>query len=231
MSETAAAPMLDLWPYDAIVIGASAGGIEVLSGLLPALPAQFPSAVLIVQHVRATPRTRGLHDLFAQRCAMRVCEAVDKQPIEAGTVYFAPPDYHLLVEADRSCSLSVDDPVQYSRPSIDVLFESAALVYRSRMLGILLTGASSDGAAGMAAIRLVGGATWAQLPSTARADTMPLSAISRGVVDEVLSPQHMTARLVHLRAKADAIDNNAAPQIEPRAQAIDKSTEASQRHE
>lgn len=231
MTETANTSMSSRWPYDAVVIGASAGGIELLSGLLPSLPATFPSAVLIVQHIRANARARGLHELFVPRCAMRVCEAVDKQPIESGTVYFAPADYHLLVETDRTCSLSVDDPVQFSRPSIDVLFESAAWTYRSNLLGVLLSGASDDGAAGMAAIRLAGGATWAQLPSTARAVTMPLSAISRGVVDEVLTPEHMTSRLAQLRARPDANHNDAAPQIDLRAQAQESPTGASQRHE
>ncbi|CAM2141318.1 two-component system, chemotaxis family, protein-glutamate methylesterase/glutaminase [Pararobbsia alpina] len=217
------------WPFDAVVIGASAGGVELLGALLPRLPAAFPSAVLIVQHLRAS--TRALYELYAPRCAIRVCEAADKQPIEAGTVYFAPPDYHLLVEADMTCALSVDDPVQYSRPSIDVLFESAAWAYRSRVLGILLTGASDDGAAGMTAIRNAGGATWAQLPSTARSVTMPLSAISRGVVDEVLTPDDIAHRLAHLCATPDLTDNNIPPHPDARAGTTEQSKGASHRHE
>jgi two-component system chemotaxis response regulator CheB len=182
------------WMFDAVVIGASSGGIELLGILLPQLPAAFPAAVLVVQHIRAD--TRGLlHELYSPRCAIALCEAADKQPIEPGTVYFAPPDYHLLVEADHTCALSVDDPVRYSRPSIDVLFESAAWAYRGRLLGILLTGANDDGSAGMAAIREAGGTTWAQMPSTARAPAMPRSAIERGVVDEVLTPDAIGARL------------------------------------
>ncbi|HTJ91664.1 MAG TPA: chemotaxis protein CheB [Pararobbsia sp.] len=229
MSDNATVPTHLEWPYDAVVIGASSGGIELLGLLLPSLPAGFPSAVLIVQHVRASPRP--LSDLYAPRCAVPVCEAADKQPIVAGTVYLAPADYHLLVESDRTCALSVDDPVQHSRPSIDVLFETAALTYRSRVLGILLSGASSDGASGMAAIHEAGGTTWAQLPSTARAATMPMSAISRGVVDEVLAPDDIVRRLAQCHAVNDLSDNNAAPHVSARAEAIEKSTGADHRHE
>jgi two-component system chemotaxis response regulator CheB len=182
------------WAFDAVVIGASSGGIELLGTLLSKVPAAFPAAVLVVQHVRGDSRSL-LHELYAPRCAIAVCEAADKQPIEPGTVYFAPPDYHLLVEFDHTCALSVDDPVRYSRPSIDVLFESAAWAYRGRLLGILLTGANDDGSAGMAAIREAGGTNWAQLPSTARSPIMPRSAIERGVVDEVLTPDEISARL------------------------------------
>jgi two-component system chemotaxis response regulator CheB len=182
------------WAFDAVVIGASSGGIELLGMLLPQLPAGFPAAVLVVQHLRGDTRSL-LHELYAPRCAIALCEAADKQPIEPGTVYFAPPDYHLLVESDHTCALSVDDPVRYSRPSIDVLFESAAWAYRGRLLGILLTGANDDGSAGMAAIREAGGTNWAQLPSTARSPAMPRSAIERGVVDEVLTPEAIGARL------------------------------------
>jgi two-component system chemotaxis response regulator CheB len=184
---------LGAWAYDAVVIGASSGGIEMLGTLLPQLPAGFPAAVLVVQHLRGDTRSL-LHELYAPRCAIPLCEAADKQPIEPGRVYFAPPDYHLLVEFDRTCALSVDDPVRYSRPSIDVLFESAAFAYRGGLLGILLTGANDDGSAGMAAIRAAGGTTWAQLPSTARAPIMPRSAIERGVVDEVLTPEAIGER-------------------------------------
>lgn len=194
MNDTPALRTPSPWAFDAVVIGASSGGIELLGTLLPRLPVGFPAAVLIVQHIRGDSRSR-LHELYEKQCALSVCEAADKQPIEPGTVYFAPPDYHLLVESNYACALSVDDPVRYSRPSIDVLFESAAWAYRSRLLGILLTGANDDGSAGMAAIREAGGTTWAQLPSSARAPTMPLSAIARDVVDEVLAPAAIAARL------------------------------------
>lgn len=214
------------WDFDAVVIGASAGGVELLGQLLPSLPADFPAAVLIVQHVRAGGR-RGLYELYAPHCAIRICEAADKQPIEPGTVYFAPADYHLLVETGRSCALSVDPPVQFSRPSIDVLFESAAWTYGQRLLGILLTGANDDGAAGMTAIRAAGGTTWAQLPSTARAVAMPLSAISREVVDEVLAPEAIATRL----ARAHAASDPTAPTRARADRSQEKNDGASSHHE
>src|ERR1700748_3381029 len=116
--EQASPRLSGAWAYDAVVIGASSGGIELLGRLLPQLPAGFPAAVLVVQHLRGDTRSL-LHELYAPRCAIPLCEAADKQPIEPGRVYFAPPDYHLLVELDHTCALSVDDPVRYSRPSID----------------------------------------------------------------------------------------------------------------
>src|ERR1700761_9790748 len=116
---------------EAIVIGASAGGVEALGLILPALPATFRPSLLIVLHL---PRERPslLVQIYEKRCALPVREADDKEPIEPGTVYFAPPDYHLLVEKGRQIALSTEEPVHYSRPSVDVLFESAAEVYGER---------------------------------------------------------------------------------------------------
>lgn len=175
---------------DAFAVGASAGGVEALSRLLSALPAGWPAALLIVLHL---PRDRPslLVDLFAPRCALRVVEASDKEPIVAGTAYIAPPDYHFLVEAGAKgepphAALSVDDLVQYSRPSIDVLFESAADVYGGRLAGVILTGANDDGAAGLAAIRRAGGVTFAQDPDEAYASAMPAAARDAGAAEFVL---------------------------------------------
>lgn len=170
---------------DAVVIGASAGGIEALAVLLPALPASFRPAVLIVLHL---PRERPslLVDIFQKRCARPVREAEDKEPVEPGTVYFAPPDYHLLVEKDRQLALSADEPVHYSRPSIDVLFESAAEVYGERLLGIILSGGNEDGAAGLQAVRQAGGVTVVQQPESAKVPLMVVSALQRGPADFVL---------------------------------------------
>ena len=171
---------------DAIVIGTSAGGVEALSVLLPALPADLRAAVFIVLHL---PRERPslLADIFSHKCALPVCEADDKRPIERGRVYFAPPDYHLLIDEGPSLALSADEEVHFSRPSIDVLFESAADVYRERLLGIILTGASEDGAAGIDAVRRAGGATIVQQPASARVPLMVESALKRGPVDLVLT--------------------------------------------
>jgi two-component system chemotaxis response regulator CheB len=170
---------------EAIAIGTSAGGVEALSVLLPALPASLRAALFIVVHL---PRERPslLADIFQDRCALPVREAEDKEPVVPGTVYFAPPDYHLMVDAGPRIALSADDFVNYSRPSIDVLFESAADVYGERLLGIVLTGANADGAAGLAAIHAAGGATLVQDPNEARAPLMVTSALRRTSVDFVL---------------------------------------------
>jgi two-component system chemotaxis response regulator CheB len=181
-------------PYDAIVIGASAGGIEALGTLLPSLPARFQAAVFVVLHL--PPDTQSeVAELFNARCRLPVLEAGDKERVTGGAIYFAPAGYHAMIDANRTCALSIDEPVNFSRPSIDVLFESAAWTYGARLLGILLTGASADGAAGMAAIHAAGGQTWAQTPDTARASAMPLAAIERAVVDHVLDLDAMAARL------------------------------------
>ncbi|RKH15569.1 chemotaxis protein CheB [Corallococcus sp. CA047B] len=182
---------------DAIVVGASAGGVDALSTLLPMLPRDFRPALLIVLHL---PRERPslLVEVFSARCALPVHEATDKEPIQPGTVYFAPPDYHLLVDAGvpgPTLALSQDAPVHFSRPAIDVLFESAAAVYGGRLGGIILSGANADGARGLASVREAGGATLVQAPATALVATMPAEALARGPVDFVLPLEQMPAVL------------------------------------
>ena len=170
---------------DAVVIGASAGGVDALLTLLPALSKDLGPPVFVVVHL---PRERPslLAQVFALRCAVPVLEAEDKMPIEAGTVYVAPPDYHLLLDRGPSITLSTDEPVNYSRPSIDALFESAADVYRARLAAIILTGANDDGAAGMAAVVQAGGVAIVQSPGTATASAMPTAALARTPVDHIL---------------------------------------------
>jgi two-component system chemotaxis response regulator CheB len=163
---------------EAIVIGASAGAVEALSRILPALPAGYPIPVLVVVHV-PPDRADLLAPLFKAKCAIAVKEAEDKEPIHPGVIYFGPSDYHLQVEADRSVSLSADEPVYYSRPSIDVLFESAADAYGPGLVGVILTGANSDGAEGLAAIEAAGGAAVVEDPRQAFAATMPAAALAR----------------------------------------------------
>ncbi len=169
----------------AVVIGASAGAFDALSAILPALPAGFGPAVIVVVHV---PATRSLMaDLFRSRCRLAVDEAEDKQPIGGGTIYFAPPDYHLLVEGDRSLSLSRDAPVLFSRPSIDVLFESAAEVYGPALTAVVLTGANHDGAHGLRRVVEAGGTALVQDPREAFAPTMPKAAIGHCPGAHILS--------------------------------------------
>ncbi len=171
---------------EAVVIGASAGGVEALSEILPALPARFRPALLIVLHL---PRERPslLVEIYEKRCVLPVREADDKEPIEPGTVYFAPPDYHMLVEKSRQIALSTDEPLHFSRPSVDVLFESAADAYGERLLGIILTGANQDGAVGLHAIHRAGGITVVQQPDSAQVPLMVVSALQRNPADFVLS--------------------------------------------
>ncbi|MCJ7538961.1 MAG: chemotaxis protein CheB [Desulfobacterales bacterium] len=172
--------------YKAIVIGVSAGGRAALSKLFSCLPDRFPLPVIIVQHVRSTiNRYRYTH--FNNKCTLTIKEADDKEEIQPGSVYFAPPDYHLLIERDKTFSLSIDARVNYSRPSIDVLFESAVYVWSSGLIGILLTGASSDGAYGMQLIKEHGGLTIVQDPATAEYPVMPKAAIDAVAVDKILS--------------------------------------------
>jgi len=186
---------------DAIVIGTSAGGVEALSVLLPSLPEGLRAAVLVVLHL---PRERPslLVDIFTPKCRLPVREAEDKEPIEPGVVYFAPPDYHLLVDNGPRVALSADEPVNFSRPSIDVLFESAADIYGARLIGIILTGASHDGALGLEAVRCAGGVTIVQEPESAQAPTMAESALKRGPVDHVLSLEQIAGWLRALDPQA-----------------------------
>ena len=161
-----------------VVIGGSAGGGDALVGLVPALPAGFGPAVTCILHV-PPDRDSRLAELFAMRAALPVREAQDKEPIQPGTVYFAGSGYHLSIEQDRSFSLSCEPPVQFARPAIDILMESAADVYGPALAGILLTGANYDGADGMCRIRERGGLTIVQDPEEAQASTMPEEAIRR----------------------------------------------------
>ena len=159
-----------------VVIGASAGGVEAL---LPLLAGVTPAAppVLVVIHL---PRDRPslMAHIFGRACRVPVAEAVDKAPLQPGCITFAPPDYHALVERDGSVSLSVDEPVQFCRPSIDVLFESAAAVHGTGVLAIVLTGNNEDGADGAAAVLRAGGRVLVQDPASARGDVMPRAALA-----------------------------------------------------
>jgi two-component system chemotaxis response regulator CheB len=187
-------------PIGAVAIGASAGGVEALLVLLPALPAGLRIPVFVVLHL---PREQPslLVEIFAPRCALRVVEAEDKMPIEAGVVYVAPPDYHMLVEEERRIALSADAAVNYSRPSIDVLFEAVADAYGERALGIILTGGSADGSAGLEAIHRGGGTTVVQRPENAQVPFMVESALRRVPVDFVLTLDGIAALLARLRVE------------------------------
>jgi two-component system chemotaxis response regulator CheB len=170
-------PLPGVASCEALVIGASAGAVEALSLLLPVVPSSARIPVVVVVHLPPN-RASLLPEVFAPRCLARVREPEDKEPAVAGTIWFAPPNYHLLFERDRTFSLSVDEPVKFSRPSIDVLFESAADAFGSKLCAIVLTGANDDGAQGARAIRDAGGIVIVQDPSTADAKEMPSAAIA-----------------------------------------------------
>ena len=171
---------------DAVVIGASAGGVEALSVLLPALAPGLSPPVFIVVHLPRNPPS-VLAEIFTRKCAVPVREAEDKEAVSPGTVYFAPNNYHLLLDRGPQLSLSADDPVHHSRPSIDVLFDSAADIYGERLIGVILTGANQDGAEGLAAIGRAGGRTVVQDPVSAAVAYLPEAALKEGPVDFVLS--------------------------------------------
>ena len=171
--------------YELIVVGASWGGLAAVSELLDTLPDELEPAVAVAQHRSPDSQRGGLEELLGLRTARRVCGAEDKQQIRPRHVYVAPPDYHLLVERG-SFALSVDERVQYARPSIDVLFESAADAYGSRVIGIVLTGANDDGAAGLARIKARGGVALVQDPRDAERSAMPAAAIAATSADAIL---------------------------------------------
>mgnify|MGYP002654050084 CR=1 FL=1 len=169
---------------EAVVMGASAGGVQALLEILPYLPADYPVPVMTVLHIPAD-RANALVPLLRSKCEIGVKEAEDKESLAPGTVYFAPADYHLLVETDGSLALSSDEPVNFSRPSIDVLFESAADAYGAGLTGVILTGANEDGAAGLSAVTAAGGVALVEEPAAAYAQAMPQAA--RNACDAALA--------------------------------------------
>lgn len=170
---------------EAVVIGASAGGVQALLTVLADLPRSFRLPLIVVLHL-PEGRDSQLAEIFQYRLPIAVREAADKETILPGTLYFAGPGYHLLVEMDRTFSLSSEEPLHYSRPSINVLMESAADAYGPALAGILLTGANEDGATGMARIKQQGGLTVVQDPTEAAVPTMPEAAIRRQAPDFIL---------------------------------------------
>lgn len=171
--------------YEAIVVGTSAGGLKALSALLAPLSEHFPLPILVVQHLSPDSDDFLVHYL-RRHSDLSVKEADDKDVPRGGRVYIAPPNYHMLVEEERFLSLSVSPPENYSRPSIDVLFETAADAYGEGLIGIVLTGANEDGTKGALRIKKRGGTVIAQSPETAEAAAMPLSVIESGAADRVL---------------------------------------------
>ena len=172
--------------YEAVVIGSSAGGMQALKTLFLGLDETFTLPVIVVQHI--SPNSDNyLVQYLKGLTTLGVKEADEKEVPMPGMAYFASPNYHLLIEPDRSFTLSVEERVNYARPSIDVLFETAAEVYREQLIGIVLTGANDDGSRGLKKIKGFGGLTIVQDPTTAEVDSMPKAAISMVKVDHILS--------------------------------------------
>ncbi len=182
--------------YELIVIGCSMGGMHALQTIFSALPKNFPVPIAVVQH-RYRTSNEGLPE-FLRRCTnLDVVDTTDKERLKPGTVYLAPANYHLLVERGE-LSLSVDEAVAYSRPSIDVLFESAADAYGGGVIGVVLTGANADGARGAARIKNRGGFVLVQDPTTAESPAMPQAAIAATRVDRILPLDRIGPFLVEL---------------------------------
>jgi two-component system, chemotaxis family, protein-glutamate methylesterase/glutaminase len=178
----------------AIVMGGSAGALEALGALLPALPADFPTPIALVVHVPPMKRSY-LAEVLASRCALAVREVDDKEPLSARTIHVAPPDYHLLIEKSGQLSLSDDEPVHFSRPSIDVLFESAADAFGAETTAVLLSGANDDGARGFARVGERGGLLLVQSPASSVEPTMPSAAMRLARPHHVSSPAELGALL------------------------------------
>ena len=178
-------------------MGVSSGGLGALKTILPALPQDFSVPVIIVQH-RSERADDFLADYLNQLSKLIVREAEDKEPIRQGHIYLAPGGYHLLVERDKSFSLSADARVNYSCPSVDVLFESAADAFGDAVIGVVLTGANSDGAMGLRTIKAHGGVAIVQEPATAEAKAMPQAALGATEVDHVATLEDIAALLIQL---------------------------------
>lgn len=183
--------------FKAVAIGVSTGGVTALKCILGALPADFPLPVLVVTHI--SPQSDdGLAVLLDSLCAIRVKEADEQETLTRGTVYLAPANYHLLVERGGILAFSVDPPVNFARPSVDVLFDSMAEVYGPGLIGVILTGAGKDGSKGLLNIQEKGGLTIVQDPADAEADSMPVHALHLLKADHIVRLNHVADLLMRL---------------------------------
>jgi two-component system chemotaxis response regulator CheB len=188
--------------FDVVALASSAGGLNALTQVLSALPADFPAAIVVVQHL--APRHRSLMaDILSRRTEMAVCEAHDGDQLRPGAVFIAPPDRHLLVNPDGSLSLSEAEMVHFVRPSADLLFESVAAAFKERTIAVVLTGMGSDGTTGMLAVKKVGGTVIAQDQQSSEFFGMPSAAIHTGKVDFVLPLGEIARALIMLVRKED----------------------------
>jgi two-component system chemotaxis response regulator CheB len=181
--------------YEAIVMGVSSGGMNAMKVISSLLPQDFSIPVIIVQHIGARSDNTWIK-LLNEKSSLPIKEADEKEKIEPGSIYIAPPNYHLMIEKNKTFSLTIDQRVNFARPSIDVLFESAAEAYQNRLIGVVLTGSNNDGTKGIKRIKELGGLAIIQDPETAESSYMPASAISAIDPDYVLSLENITELLV-----------------------------------
>lgn len=184
--------------YKAVVIGSSTGGMDALRSILSTLPGDFSIPVIIVQHLNIHSESY-LTEYLEKFCKLRVKEVEDKEVAVSGYVYFAPPNYHILIEKDESFTLTVEERVSYARPSIDVLFETAADTFGEKLIGVILTGANKDGSYGLSKVKEQGGIAIVQNPETAESDRMPKAAIEATNVDYILKLEEIGKILISLQ--------------------------------
>jgi two-component system chemotaxis response regulator CheB len=183
--------------YEAIVIGVSSGGMNALKIIASGLPANFSIPIIIVQHLSAHSDSQWIK-LLNEKSALDIKEADEKEGIEKGKIYIAPPNYHLLIERDKTFSLTIDERVNFARPSIDVLFESAAEAYKNKLIGMVLTGSNHDGTKGIKRIKEYGGLTIIEDPKTAASPYMPKSAMNAIESDYILSLDDIVPLLIKM---------------------------------
>ncbi len=188
--------------YEAVVMGASAGGMKALFEIFSNLSDTYAFPTIIAQH-RHPSSQNYLADLLSTKCRKSAKEAVEKEEIVPGVIYIAPPDYHLMIEEDRTFSLCASEPVNYARPSIDVLFETAAEVYGTKLIGVVLTGANHDGSQGLKKIQEACGLTIVQDPVTAEIDRMPKAAIAAVEVDHILTLKEIGSFLADINKRCN----------------------------
>lgn len=183
--------------FNAVVVGASAGGMHTINKLLSKLPENFLLPIIIVQHIAASS-DNYLVEFLNKNTKLIVKEVDEKEIVKKGVVYIAPPNYHILIEEDFSISLSADEKVNYSRPSIDVLFLSASDAFKEKLIGVILTGANDDGAKGLLDIKRNGGLTIVQDPLEAETSLMPLAAIKTAEPQHILKVNEISKLLIEL---------------------------------
>jgi two-component system, chemotaxis family, protein-glutamate methylesterase/glutaminase len=188
--------------YEAIVIGVSSGGMNAMKVMFSLLPKEFNTPIIIVQHISSQSENLWIR-LLNDKSNLYIKEADEKESIEHGKVYIAPPNYHLLIERDKTFSLTIDERVNYARPSIDVLFESAAEAYKNKLIGVILTGSNNDGTNGLKRIKEYGGLTIVQDPATAESSYMPASAIAVVQMDYILTLENIIKLLIKIDAQKE----------------------------